>query len=90
LSDVRCQKEVRQKRTANGGGGRGSFQISVFRVQLRQEEEKTSADYADYADYLRGFLRGGGRREEIHMDLQDGPDRDLEVLSFELSDIRKR
>jgi len=41
-------------------GGGGSFQISVFRVQLRSEE-KTSADYADYADYLRGFLRGGGR-----------------------------
>ena len=30
-----------------------SFQISVFRVQLRREEEKPSADFADYADYLR-------------------------------------
>ena len=34
----------------------GSFQSSVFRVQLRREKEKTSADYADYADIFKRNL----------------------------------
>ena len=55
--------------------GSGSFQISVFRFQLRQEKEKTSADYADYADFKE---EEKGKEKRIHM---DGQDKKLGVFS---------
>ena len=48
-----------------------SFQISVFRVQLRREEEKTSADYADYL-----------RRGEFVEENEDSYGRDAHTTVF--------
>ena len=55
-----------------------SFQISVFRIQLRQEKEKTSADFADYQEEEEG------KEKRIHM---DGQDKNLGVFSSQISDF---
>jgi len=72
--------------------GRGKGEFSNFSIQssVKTGRGENIRRLRGLCRLFRGFLRGGVRREEIHMDLQDGQGKDLEVLSFELSEIRKR
>jgi len=76
------------------GGWGESFQISVFRIQLRQEEEKTSAVTQNRADYAGVFLRGSSGREGIKASSRGGRKRGANggggVLSFQFTDFSKR